>query len=163
MCNQFTSQSRDFSKTECPISDFCRFPDKEQLCSGQGGCRYFFDGTYGDFLKNSDFTTHPPLFKKFPFTFQILLKTPHLDASIKMKQHYQTVSDCMYYVKLYKPKKSTTYAPSTNSIMICTVCHQQHWKYNMAVHYSLNHLGHNLPEDCQIECTEEDRVKKLKF
>ena len=69
----------------------------------------------------------------------------------------------MYYVKFNKPKKSTTYAPSTNSIMICAVSNQQHWKYNMAVHYSLNHEGHDLPEDCQIECTEEDRVKKLKF
>ena len=78
--------------------------------------------------------------KKYPFTFQNLLKTPPPGSSI-----------------------NHIYAPSTNSIMICTVCHQQQWKYNMAVYYSLNHVGHDLPEDCQIECTEEDRVKKLKF
>ena len=31
----------------------------------------------------------------------------------------------------------------------------KHWRYNMAVNYLLNHVGHALPEDCQIECTEE--------
>ena len=37
--------------------------------------------------------------------------------AIPQYKHSQTASDCMYYVKFNKPKKSTTYAPSTNSIM----------------------------------------------
>ena len=92
------------------------------------GSRYFFDGTYAEFSKIPILPPTPPqmkyhkrtkvLFKicpgdptpffsnkKYPFTFQILLKTPPTR-------------------KFNKPKKSTNYALPTNSIMICTVCHQ---------------------------------------
>ena len=78
-------------------------------------------------------------------------------------KHLQTLTNCPYFVKFNRPKKSTAYAPSTNCVMLCLVCPQYHWKYNMAQHFSTNHGDHELPEDYALEKAEEERVKKLKF